>query len=199
MKLGEFLFRYRSYTPIPLIILVLVFSRPTLGGIIVGYPMVVCGELLRLWSAAHIGGSSRSCRVGAQHLVTTGPYGYIRNPLYLGNVIIACGETIAASSLFPIMLLVVLAFLCIQYALIIPLEEAELSARFPRFVSYRKNVRRIIPRAGAYGGEGEADWRVGLRSERATLILRVVLLAVIVGMGLWRGDLSSLQFATIFG
>jgi len=197
-KVGEFLFHYRSYTPIPLMIIILIFSKPTLGSILVGYPFVVCGELLRLWSAGHIGASSRTMQVGASHLVTSGPYGYIRNSLYVGNTAIACGETVSAGSLFPVMLLLVFAFLFIQYSLIIPVEEAKLALQFPQYDDYRRQVRRIIPRLSPYGEKGNADWLVGLRSERATLILRGLILVAIIGLGLCRGDLTSLQFDTIF-
>jgi protein-S-isoprenylcysteine O-methyltransferase Ste14 len=192
------LFRYRSFTPIPLIILILVFARPTLGSIIVGYPLVVAGELLRFWSACYIGGISRSNRVTGGRLITAGPYNYLRNPLYLGNLLIACGETVAAASLFPVMLALMVLLLAVQYALIIPAEEKKLSAEFPGYAEYRRKVPRFLPRLSPYGAGGTADlWR-GLRSERATLILRTAVLAAIIGLGWWRGDLSSLQFKTIF-
>lgn len=197
-RLGEGVFRYRSFTPIPLIILILLFAHPTLGSIIIGYPLVVAGELIRFWSAGYIGGISRTNRVTGGRLVTAGPYNYLRNPLYVGNLFIASGETIASASLFPVMLALTLILFIVQYALIIPVEEKKLSAEFPDYDNYRRKVPAVIPRLTPYGGEGTATFLGGLRSERATLILRVAILVAILGLGFWRGDLSSLEFKTIF-
>jgi protein-S-isoprenylcysteine O-methyltransferase Ste14 len=197
-RLGEAVFRYRSFTPIPLIILVLLFAHPTLGSIIRGYPFVVAGELIRFWSACYIGGISRANRVTGGRLVIAGPYNYMRNPLYLGNLFIASGETIAASSLFPAMFTLVFVFFIVQYTLIIPVEEKKLSAEFPDYAEYCRKVPGFFPLFPGYGGKGVANLLGGLRSERATLILRVVILAAILGLGFWRGDLSSMEFKTIF-
>jgi protein-S-isoprenylcysteine O-methyltransferase Ste14 len=197
-RLGEAVFRYRSFTPIPLIILVLLFAHPTLGSIIRGYPFVIVGELIRFWSAGYIGGISRTNRVTGGRLIIAGPYNYLRNPLYLGNLFIATGETVASASLFPAMLTLVFVFFIVQYSLIIPVEEKKLSAEFPDYAEYRRKVPGFFPLFPGYGGKGVANLLGGLRSEWATLILRVAILVAILGLGFWRGDLSSLEFKTIF-
>ncbi len=55
----------------------------------------MAGELLRLYAVAFIGSVSRtrSESTGAQ-VVTTGPFGYVRNPLYVGNFLITMGVTV---------------------------------------------------------------------------------------------------------
>ncbi len=77
-------------------------------------------------------------------LTTTGPYGYTRNPLYLGSMAIAFGFGAAAGSWWLVGALVVL-FLAI-YLPTIQGEEEYLRAHFPGFDEYTKKVPRLLPR-----------------------------------------------------
>ena len=86
-------------------------------------------------------------------LTTTGPYGYTRNPLYLGSMAIAFGFGAAAGSWWLVGVLVVL-FLAI-YLPTIQGEEEYLRANFPGFDEYTKKVPRLLPRlTPAKGGTG---------------------------------------------
>ncbi len=57
---------------------------------------VGAGELLRLWAVRHIGviSRTRSDRLGP--LISTGPFGWVRNPLYIGNLALWSGFTVSA-------------------------------------------------------------------------------------------------------
>ena len=62
-----------------------------------GWALVAAGFLLRTWAAFHF--YMRGMHVivlhAQKHLVTTGPYRFSRNPLYLGgNVFIFCGASL---------------------------------------------------------------------------------------------------------
>ena len=72
--IGRLLFRLRSLTAIPFILIVIYFSRPTLASALVGTMPLILGEFLRLWAVGYAGGATRSRSLGAaSDLVTTGP------------------------------------------------------------------------------------------------------------------------------
>src|SRR5438093_7762858 len=94
-KIGAWLFRHRTSLPLPFafaIVLLRVgemgFSWPLVAA---GIALTVAGEVLRLWGVHHLGvvSRTRSDRLGP--LVSSGPFALVRNPLYIGNVLIWLG------------------------------------------------------------------------------------------------------------
>jgi protein-S-isoprenylcysteine O-methyltransferase Ste14 len=184
----ELLFKLRSYTPIPFLLWGLWLLEFNWTSFVIGLALVVAGELLRLWAVGHAGSLTRTRNVGADRLVTTGPYGFVRNPLYTGNMLIYCGMVLAMSPSWPWLLLLVFVWFMWQYTLIVKLEEEKLVTLFgDEYEHYRKHVPRIIPRLLPWRVEGEEikptmDWPRAFRSERRTqeAILVTVLLIFIV-------------------
>ena len=79
----------------------------------------------------------------AKTLVTSGPFAYSRNPIYVGNVAIIVGLSIAKGSLWHL-LLVPVVFMLIQ-ELAIKREEAHIAARFAeQWADYAAKVRRWL-------------------------------------------------------
>lgn len=66
----------------------LVVSRPTLPLLAAGAALLAAGEGIRIWAAGHL--------VKSVRLITSGPYAYTQNPLYLGRLLILTGLGIAA-------------------------------------------------------------------------------------------------------
>ena len=99
MNLGNFFFKYRSYTPIPLALYIIYNSNPYLQYVVIGILFIMLGESLRIWAVSYAGGITRTTKVGAPALCTSGPYGYTRNPLYIGNMIIYTGVVFIAGSI----------------------------------------------------------------------------------------------------
>src|SRR5205807_2186185 len=79
-----------------------------------------------------------------EDLAMSGPYGYTRNPLYLGSILIGIGFAVAGRNLWIWGLLGVM-FIAI-YVPVIRSEEAFLRSRFPDFESYARRVPRLLPR-----------------------------------------------------
>jgi len=185
MRLREFFFKYRSYTPLPFIIAALILAEPTLITLISGFIVVATGEITRLWSVRYAGSATRTTgKVGADELVTTGPYSHVRNPLYLGNILIAIGFVFMAFPWMPWMLILLCIFLAIQYGAIISLEEDFLLQKFSSIYSdYKNSVPRLIPRLKSWqsGSRKPTELKKAMRTERRTLqSLALISFAIVI-------------------
>ena len=187
-KIGRVLFRLRSLTPIPFILVLIFFSRPAPFPIALGCLLIALGEWLRVWAVGYAGGSTRTRSLGAaRDLVTTGPYAYVRNPLYLGNLLLSLGVCIFANVYWMTAVLVV-GFL-IQYIPIIRSEEnylLELCGE--RYRAYCASVPRLIPHPRPYTAPSDHDFslRRALKSEKRTLTAIGCVLILIVARSLLR-------------
>ncbi len=179
-------FTYRSYTPIPFLILMVWFGHPTLASMILGFCILIGGEALRLWGVSIAGSETRTTgTVGGTYLITNGPFAYVRNPLYLGNMLIYGGVGVMSLALFPWLLIVALAWFYVQYSLIVSSEEEYLASRFAEdYPAYRSSVRRFLPRLTPYRSSRAPDktvsLREGLASERRTLQAVILVTAALV-------------------
>ena len=142
------IFKYRSYTPIPFVILMLIFEKATITSLIVGFVIAVSGELIRLWGVSWAGSETRTTGgVGGTYLVISGPFGYVRNPLYVGNILMYLGLGIMSMSLFPYLQIVAILFFILQYQFIVKEEEGFLEKKFGSdYQKYLQNVPRFFPR-----------------------------------------------------
>ena len=184
MNLGNFCFKHRSYTPIPLALYILYNSNPNTPNIIIGIILVFIGELLRIWAVSYAGGITRTTKVGAPALCTSGPYGYTRNPLYIGNMIIYTGVVfIAGSNNIILILLITWFFFTIQYYLIINLEEKTLIDIFGlEYKNYINNVPKLLPRLSPWEHKGTyvpIKLMKTIKTEKRTL-QNIVLLILII-------------------
>ena len=173
MEVDRFFFKYRSYTPIPLIIVVLILAKPSWTSFITGFVVVFLGETLRFWGVAYAGSATRTTgRAGGEKLITDGPFGYVRNPLYLGNFLMSFGFLIMSWAWMPWMVLIFILLFGIQYSFIVRHEEEYLSKKFDEeYTHYTQYVHRWIPRLKKYPLHGKSNPRFlkALKSERNTL------------------------------
>jgi hypothetical protein len=110
-------------------------ARPTWTSLLAGAAIALPGIFLRTVASGHV----EKDRV----LAMTGPYAYVRNPLYVGSIIIGIGFTVAARDLW-ILIAIVLLFLVI-YLPVIRSEEAFLRDQFPEYVDYARRVPSLLP------------------------------------------------------
>ena len=193
MDLRQMLFRYRSYTPIPFLVLMVFFASPTAASLGTGLVLVALGEFLRLWGVAIAGSETRTTgAVGGTYLITRGPFAYVRNPLYVGNMLLYVGVGVMSNALFPWLTLVAFAYFFFQYSRIVSLEEEYLRTTFGEdFARYCARVPRFFPALAAFDGgtheQPEIDWRRGLASERRTFQAIGLITLVLVAFWIWRG------------
>jgi protein-S-isoprenylcysteine O-methyltransferase Ste14 len=170
--LGGWLFRRRSWLPLPIVVALLVIPRADRAPAVFwgGVALAALGEMVRLWAVRHIGviSRTRSDRLGP--LVASGPFNYVRNPLYLGNIALWLGFTLSAGLIWFAPM--VLGLLMFEYHAIVRWEEHLLAARLgDGYQVYLGRVPRWIPsfRPSTQSAAGSRSWRETLFSERSTL------------------------------
>ena len=187
-RIGHVLFRLRSLTPIPFILVLIFLSRFALFPLVFGSLLIALGEWLRIWAVGYAGGSTRTRTLGAaRDLVTTGPYAHVRNPLYLGNFVLSIGVCVFANVYWMIAILVI-GFL-IQYTPIILSEETYLLKLCgDRYRTYCATVPRLIPHPRPYALPPDRDFSLhrALKSEKRTLTAIVCVLVLIAARSLLR-------------
>jgi len=137
-----------------------------------GAAIVAAGEAIRLWAVLHIGAISRTRSDRLGPLIASGPFGYVRNPLYLGNILLWAGFSVVARLVWLTPLVVIL--LALEYHAIVRWEEQLLASRIgDPYVRYVRDVPRWLPSLTARpspDGPAVFSWRQTLFSERGTLI-----------------------------
>jgi protein-S-isoprenylcysteine O-methyltransferase Ste14 len=186
----NYLFTYRSYTPIPFLILMLLFSAPTPYSLVIGFVTAILGELLRFWGVSYAGSETRTTgTVGGTQLVTSGPYAYVRNPLYIGNILMYLGIGIMSNALMPYLQLTALAYFVFQYSAIIRIEEEYLSGTFSNWKDYSSSVPRFIPSVKPFHGDNNLvpNFPRAVRSERSSFIALSSITVVLVVVFFMKG------------
>jgi protein-S-isoprenylcysteine O-methyltransferase Ste14 len=185
-SLGKYFFKYRSYTPLPFFFAMILLMKPSLISILAGFPLVLIGEILRIWAVSYAGSETRTTEgVGGSNLVTQGPFSCVRNPLYLGNVLIYTGIGIMSFSLFPYLQIFAFLFFTFQYYCIILNEEEYLKNTFgENFSIYLKTVNRFIPFKNKIPENIKSnlifDSKSGFKSEKRSLQSVSIAVAVII-------------------
>jgi protein-S-isoprenylcysteine O-methyltransferase Ste14 len=171
--LGKFFFKYRGFIPIPIVVIVLYFAHPTLSALLIGIAFMLTGEWIRFWGVAYAGGATRTRNVGAPSLVTNGPFGYVRNPLYIGNMIMYAGAAVIANVWIPYLILGIVFYFAFQYYFIVKLEEQKLEELFKEeYLKYTQSVRRFLPRLRAVttSNPTRPNFKNAFRSEKSTFM-----------------------------
>lgn len=112
-----------------------IFSQPSGVSLAIGLPIGVSGLLLRGWAAGHLAKN--------RDLAVSGPYSYLRNPLYAGTLITAAG--LVAASRSWVLVPVFSAVFLLVYLPAIELEEQHLRSIFPKYGEYAAHVNRFLP------------------------------------------------------
>ena len=134
---------------------------------------MLLGEYIRICAVRYAGGRTRTRKVGAPSLTVSGPYSICRNPLYLGNIIIYIGVVfLAGGPYLRELVVIVFAFFCIQYALIISLEEQVLKQMFKdEYLNYCLRVPRLLPKITTWVHSSESTLSLikTFKTEKRTL------------------------------
>jgi len=182
VRSGHFFFKYRDAILPGVLLMLLVFTRPTLpldsyalDAVLDGLGLLLAcgGQALRIGTIGytHIVRGGKGRRVYTEGLVTSGLFATSRNPLYLGNLLIDAGLLVVWNNQW--VYVVGLPFFVFLYRAIVAAEEEFLRAKLGfAFERYRHDVRRWIPdprrlRRGVAGMS--FNWRRVVLTEYGTI------------------------------
>jgi protein-S-isoprenylcysteine O-methyltransferase Ste14 len=161
----KFLQRFRISLGFVFAVVFLIFARPTILTLIIGGGIAVAGLAIRAWASGHI----RKSTV----LAVTGPYGYTRNPLYLGSFIMGVGFTVA-SGVWWLAVLFCVVFPSIYFP-VMRVESDEVRGAFgTEYEEYERTVPLFIPRLTPWNRDGKFDFQLYLRYREYRAALGVV-------------------------
>ena len=131
-----------------------------------GVLIVTLAALVRSWAEAYLRSSVvHDSELHSERLVADGPYRRVRNPLYLGNILLAAGLGLMASRTgFLVMELATLPFV---YRLILREEANLLESQGDSYRRYFETVPRLWPslRPRVPAGGGRPNWVDGFAGE----------------------------------
>jgi protein-S-isoprenylcysteine O-methyltransferase Ste14 len=172
----------RKIRRIPIVIgalLLVFFAKPHFSGIVIGLILVIMGEFIRVWAAGHLQKN--------EILTVTGPYAYVKNPLYIGTIVITTGFCILADNIY--LLAASTWMFCFHY---IPYKKKVEGDRLKkifgsRFEDYDQKVPEYLPRWKPYSDE-KASWRFRYfieNSEEGILLILVAGVLLILSRPYW--------------
>lgn len=160
-------------------ILLVVFARPHPTGIVVGLILIFLGELIRIWAAGHLQKN--------EVLTVSGPYSYVKNPLYIGSILITAGFCILADNIY--LLAAAMFMFCFHY---IPYKKRVEGDRLKRlfgkaYEDYDEQVPEYLPRWTPYSKE-RVSWRFRNfieNSEEGILLMVIAGVLLVLSKPFW--------------
>jgi protein-S-isoprenylcysteine O-methyltransferase Ste14 len=151
------------------------FSRPDVKSLALGLPVSVLGLLLRGWATGHVEKNIR--------LAESGPYAYLRNPLYLGTLLVAAGFVVASRRWWLAVLFG--AVFVLIYLPAIELEEQHLRKLFPSFAAYAERVPALWPALKPARRKERFRWELYLRNREYQALVGFALGAGLLAAKVW--------------
>lgn len=139
------------------------YIRMILAG---GALLTALGGLIRSWAEAYLHSSVvHDTAMHSDRIVADGPYRRVRNPLYLGNILLAVGMGLMASRLGFVVLAAGMTLFV--YRLILREEAGLLQSQGESYRRYFDAVPRLIPSLlpRVPSGEGKPNWLDGFVGE----------------------------------
>jgi len=187
VQLGEWAFRQRSWLPVPFAVMLVFLRYQRIDGtwpLAVGLALILAGLSVRTWSIRHIGTISRTRSNRLGPLISSGPYAFVRNPLYGANFLLWTGFVLLSRLLW--LLPIAWVAFAAQYGAIARWEHARLQGHFGReYDEFAARVPAWWPRWRALDRSitkaPRHPWPEVFFSERGTLAgaaLMIVLLVI---------------------
>ncbi|MDH5485379.1 MAG: isoprenylcysteine carboxylmethyltransferase family protein [Gammaproteobacteria bacterium] len=139
----------RQWFAILFVLLVSLLGQPQEMLLYVGTVIAVVGMVIRMWAAGYV--------MKNKELATTGPYAYVRHPLYVGNILLLLAYSLASSLWWAFLLMAFL--LWFYYPPTIAYEDNKLHNIFgEEWEKWSRNIHALIPSFKNRAGSVKSDW-----------------------------------------
>lgn len=156
------------------------FGKPTRTEWAIGLAFTALGESLRIWAAGYL--------VKTKELITGGPYARVRNPLYLGRLLILTGVAIAAPMPYASNLIVLGVGYAVFFLYYLPRKERVEPKRLEEvhgqpFREYFEAVPAIFPAIRPYAKRrGSWKWANFSKNEELLMVVSLTVFFVVLAM-----------------
>jgi hypothetical protein len=160
-------------------ILLIFFAKPGMPGLLIGMFLIFLGESIRIWAAGHLQKN--------EMLTVSGPYSYVKNPLYIGSILITAGFCILADNIY--LLAAAFFMFCFHY---IPYKKRVEGDRLKKifgnqYEDYDQAVPEYLPRWTPYPHE-KVSWQFKCfieNSEEGILLIIIAGTLLILSRPFW--------------
>ncbi len=152
-------------------------AKPTWQSLLLGLVLAGLGLVIRALASGQVKKD--------RELTTTGPYAYVRNPLYLGSILLGIGFVVAARD--PWIALGLILYFVLVYVPVIGAEQVYLRSQFVAYAEYMRSVPSLLPRTLWFRGvtDGFSRELYFRHREYNALLGTVAMLAVLIAKILW--------------
>lgn len=165
-------FKLRFAIVYPFGVLIIFFYSPTESHFKLGLPFIIAGLLIRVWANGYA--------IKMEKFTTSGPYAYVRHPLYLGTMLIALGFTILVRASFAGAGFI--AAMAGVYYRTIKKEEKMLEDKFKdSYLNYKKKIPAILPAIFPYrqGEKWPFSFKRLVRNHEYKLFFWVLIMVIV--------------------
>ena len=163
--------RFRTHVHFGAAVAALILGRPTDITTAVGLIPVLVGLSLRTWALGYLHRNRELC--------TSGPYAYVRHPLYLGSFVLLLGYSFMVNNPY-LVAGAVMATVGIYTAVIRREEQAMTTTFGGQYEAYRQAVPMLLPRLSPYQrGERKFSWQRALTNR---VLAECVIVLVVVAL-----------------
>jgi protein-S-isoprenylcysteine O-methyltransferase Ste14 len=132
-----------------------VLAKPNPAEVAIGFVIAALGETIRFWAAGHL--------LKTKELITSGPYRYTRNPLYLGRLLILTGLCVMCRLPYYVNLILLAVGYAVFFFYYMPRKERVEPARLravhgEAYDRYFKAVPALLPTIRPYASASNLGW-----------------------------------------
>jgi len=164
------------------VVVLVLLAKPRPIEVAVGFVIAALGEAIRFWAAGHL--------LKTKELITSGPYRYSRNPLYLGRLLILTGLCVMCRLPYSANWVILLGGFAVFFLYYLPRKERVEPARLravhgDAYDRYFNAVPALFPTLKPYANASNLGWSSDrmMRNREWWMVVGIIAITLFL---LWR-------------